>query len=125
LSSVDRARPQLKAAQDYCREDDVLCCTKLDRLARSVLQRQREGIAKAKGEGKYIGRQPTARNRMDRIVELFNAGLKPDEIAAKVSAEKNGNGKPQSISVASVYRLRAEARKAGRLGEVRRVVVAA
>jgi DNA invertase Pin-like site-specific DNA recombinase len=36
LSSVDHARPALEAAIDYCREGDVLVCTKLDRLARSV-----------------------------------------------------------------------------------------
>jgi DNA invertase Pin-like site-specific DNA recombinase len=36
LSSVDSKRLQLEAAIDYCREGDVLTCTKLDRLARSV-----------------------------------------------------------------------------------------
>lgn len=36
LSSVDAKRDQLEAAIDYCREGDVLVCTKLDRLARSV-----------------------------------------------------------------------------------------
>ena len=36
LSSVDAKREQLEAAIDYCREGDVLVCTKLDRLARSV-----------------------------------------------------------------------------------------
>ncbi|MGA7324708.1 MAG: recombinase family protein, partial [Rhodomicrobium sp.] len=36
LSSVDAKREQLEAAIDYCREGDVLICTKLDRLARSV-----------------------------------------------------------------------------------------
>src|SRR3974377_1865575 len=36
LSSVDAKRAQLEAAIDFCREGDVLLCTKLDRLARSV-----------------------------------------------------------------------------------------
>ena len=36
LSSVDAKRAQLEAAIDYCRDGDVLVCTKLDRLARSV-----------------------------------------------------------------------------------------
>ena len=31
-----------------------------------MLERQREGIAKAKGEGKYKGRKPTARAKADR-----------------------------------------------------------
>jgi hypothetical protein len=50
------------------------------------------------------------------VIELFNNGLKPDEIAAKVSTEINGKGKLQPISLASVYRLLAEARNEGRLG---------
>ena len=36
LSSVDGQRAQLDLAIDFCREGDVLVCTKLDRLARSV-----------------------------------------------------------------------------------------
>jgi DNA invertase Pin-like site-specific DNA recombinase len=36
LSSVDAKRVELEAAIDFCREGDVLVCTKLDRLARSV-----------------------------------------------------------------------------------------
>jgi DNA invertase Pin-like site-specific DNA recombinase len=87
-----------------------------------MLQRQREGIAKAKGEGRYTGRQPTAQRRIKQIVELFNSGVKPDEIAFTLSAEKNERGKLQSISLASVYRLLASARKEGLLGEVRREV---
>jgi DNA invertase Pin-like site-specific DNA recombinase len=109
LSSVDARRPQLEAAIDFCREGDMLVCTKLDRLARSVagvveiakrlrekgaailildprlsnatpgeeltfnilasiaqferqimLERQREGIAKAKGRGQ-VQRAPEDR----------------------------------------------------------------
>ena len=37
LSSIDAKRAQLAAAIDFCREGDVLVCTKLDRLARSVV----------------------------------------------------------------------------------------
>jgi hypothetical protein len=36
VSAVSPARPQLEAALDYLRADDVLVVTKLDRLARSV-----------------------------------------------------------------------------------------
>ncbi|MGA7324902.1 MAG: recombinase family protein [Rhodomicrobium sp.] len=87
-----------------------------------MLTRQREGIAKAKGAGKYTGRQPTAQKRINEIIELFNAGFKADEIAVTLSAEKNEKGKLQPISLASVYRLLASARKEGRIGEVYREV---
>jgi DNA invertase Pin-like site-specific DNA recombinase len=149
LSSVDAKRAQLEAAIDFCREGDVLVCTKLDRLARSVadvvaiekrlrdkrtalhimdpamdtstpagrltfnvlasiaqfereimLTRQREGIAKAKGEGKYKGRQPTARKQADEIAELHAGSAKAPEIAAKLG-----------ISERSVYRVLAAAKQ--------------
>ena len=113
VSSV-APRKALEDAIDFAREGDVLCVTKLDRLARSIahlcelvarlqaksvalrilnlnidtgtptgklmlhllgsiaeferqimLERQREGIAKAKSEGKYKGRAPTARAKTD------------------------------------------------------------
>jgi DNA invertase Pin-like site-specific DNA recombinase len=36
-----------------------------------MLERQREGIAKAKSEGKYKGRAPTARAKTDLVLERF------------------------------------------------------
>lgn len=36
-----------------------------------MLERQAEGFAKAKGEGKYRGRKPKAREKAPEIVELF------------------------------------------------------
>lgn len=39
-----------------------------------MLERQREGIAKAKGEGKYKGRAPTARARSAEVLALRNRG---------------------------------------------------
>ncbi len=143
LSSVDAKRLQLEAAIDYCRDGDILVCTKLDRLARSVadvvrieaeirkrgaslvildpamdttspagrltfnvlasiaqfereimLQRQREGIAKAKGEGKYKGRKPTARAKSVEVLALKAMGVK-----VPVIVERTG------ISRKSVYRI--------------------
>jgi DNA invertase Pin-like site-specific DNA recombinase len=38
-----------------------------------MLERQAEGIAKAKGEGKYKGRKPKARLKAPEIVALFQA----------------------------------------------------
>jgi len=150
LSSIDASRPQLEAAIDYCRDGDVLVCTKLDRLARSVadlvaiearlkakgaailimdpamdtstpngrlifniiasiaqfereimLTRQREGIAKAKGEGKYKGRKPTARAKAGVVHELLAAGVGPTEIAKRLQ-----------IGRKSVYRIIEDAKEA-------------
>jgi DNA invertase Pin-like site-specific DNA recombinase len=133
LSSVDAKRVQLDAAIDFCREGDVLVCTKLDRLARSVadvvtierrlnekgasllvmdpamdtnspagrlvfnvlaaiaqfereimLTRQREGIARAKGEGKYKGRQPTARAKSAEVLALHRERVGATETARKL-----------------------------------------
>ncbi|MGB0057492.1 MAG: helix-turn-helix domain-containing protein [Methyloceanibacter sp.] len=58
------------------------------------LRRQREGIAKAKAEGKYRGRKPTARVKADKVRELRDAGVRPAEIARQVG-----------ISRTSVYRV--------------------
>src|SRR4051812_21776993 len=46
-----------------------------------MLERQREGIAKAKVEGKYKGRASTARSQADQIVSLAGAGLTKAAIA--------------------------------------------
>jgi DNA invertase Pin-like site-specific DNA recombinase len=64
-----------------------------------MLERQREGIAKAKGEGRYKGRAPTARAKSAEIVRLANAGMTREKIAAQLS-----------VGVASVYRCLAAAR---------------
>ena len=58
-----------------------------------LLERQRVGIAKAKAEGKYKGRKPTARCQSNQIKKLVAAGIKPKEVASQLS-----------ISVASVYK---------------------
>lgn len=49
-----------------------------------MLERQREGIAKAKGEGRYKGRKPTARAKADQITALRAEGLSMADIASKV-----------------------------------------
>jgi DNA invertase Pin-like site-specific DNA recombinase len=50
-----------------------------------MLERQREGIAKAKAEGKYKGRSPVPEQTVARLIELRNAGVKPSEIAKQLS----------------------------------------
>jgi DNA invertase Pin-like site-specific DNA recombinase len=53
-----------------------------------MLERQREGIAKAKGEGKYKGRTPTARNKADDIKKLASEGLGPVEIGKRLGVSR-------------------------------------
>jgi len=59
-----------------------------------MLERQREGIAKAKAEGKYKGRKPTARARAAEIATLKADGVRPTDIARQLG-----------IGRASVYRI--------------------
>jgi len=46
-----------------------------------MLERQREGIAKAKAENRYLGRRPSARLKADEAVKLFKAGRTVTQIA--------------------------------------------
>jgi DNA invertase Pin-like site-specific DNA recombinase len=46
-----------------------------------MLERQREGIAKAKAQGKYKGRKPTARAKADDAVQKFRNGMRVAHIA--------------------------------------------
>jgi DNA invertase Pin-like site-specific DNA recombinase len=41
-----------------------------------MLERQREGIAKAKAEGKYKGRKPTARAKTDMVKLALDKGVR-------------------------------------------------
>lgn len=53
-----------------------------------MLERQREGIAKAKGEGRYKGRKPTARARGEEIKALAEQGLSMNAIALRLGIGK-------------------------------------
>ena len=59
-----------------------------------LLERQREGIQRAKKEGKYRGRVPTARNKKDQVLELARQGKTKASIAKELG-----------VSERSVYRL--------------------
>lgn len=58
-----------------------------------MLERQKEGVARAKAEGKYKGRKPTARAKTDEVRRLRADGLGATEIAVRLG-----------IGRASVYR---------------------
>lgn len=58
-----------------------------------MLERQREGIQRAKLEGKYKGRQPTARSKAVEVRKLHDNGLGATQIAEQLG-----------ISRRSVYR---------------------
>jgi DNA invertase Pin-like site-specific DNA recombinase len=53
-----------------------------------MLERQREGIAKAKAEGRYKGRKPTARAKADEIRALKAQGVSLSEIARRLAIGK-------------------------------------
>jgi len=53
-----------------------------------MLERQREGIAKAKAEGRYRGRKPTARAKADQIWALAEKGISLSDIARRLSIGK-------------------------------------
>ena len=59
-----------------------------------MLERQREGIAKAKADGKFKGRKPTARAKVDEVLALHASGIGATEIAKQLG-----------IGRASVYRM--------------------
>ncbi|MDR6755194.1 DNA invertase Pin-like site-specific DNA recombinase [Mycoplana sp. BE70] len=64
-----------------------------------MLERQREGIAKAKAEGKYKGRAPTARSKADEVLRMKAEGKAVAQIVAELG-----------VSRASVFRVLKEAR---------------
>ena len=54
-----------------------------------MLERQREGIAKAKREGKYKGRAPTARRQATAVLALRAKGVSAGEIARKLGLARS------------------------------------
>jgi DNA invertase Pin-like site-specific DNA recombinase len=53
-----------------------------------MLERQREGIAKAKSEGKYLGRKPTAKAKANDVKTLHAEGLSMGQIAERLNIGK-------------------------------------
>jgi DNA invertase Pin-like site-specific DNA recombinase len=59
-----------------------------------MLERQREGIAKAKAQGKYKGRRPTAREKAEEVMQLLGEGVSKREVSKRLG-----------LSERSVYRI--------------------
>lgn len=59
-----------------------------------MLERQKEGVAKAKADGKYKGRKPTAQAKKAEVLALVAQGSTKEAIAKQLG-----------IGVASVYRM--------------------
>ena len=53
-----------------------------------MLERQREGIAKAKAEGRYQGRAPTAMRQAGEVARLKASGVSPTEIARRLGLSR-------------------------------------
>lgn len=54
-----------------------------------MLERQKEGVQRARKEGKYLGRAPTARRQAEAVRGLKAEGLKPVEIAARLGISRS------------------------------------
>jgi DNA invertase Pin-like site-specific DNA recombinase len=54
-----------------------------------MLERQREGIAKAKADGKYKGRKPTVKARIEQIKAMHASGTKPAHIARELGVARS------------------------------------
>jgi DNA invertase Pin-like site-specific DNA recombinase len=54
-----------------------------------MLERQREGIAKAKAQGKYKGRAPTVAKQAAQIRAMVAAGEKPAHVARKLKVARS------------------------------------
>ncbi len=65
-----------------------------------LLERQKEGIEKAKLAGKFKGRKATARAKTDRVIKLLEKGMTRQQVADKLK-----------IGVASVYRILRDTQK--------------
>jgi len=66
-----------------------------------MLERQADGIAKAKAAGVYTGRKPTARAKSAEVINLLGKGRTKEAVAAELE-----------IGVASVYRIARDHRTA-------------
>ena len=63
-----------------------------------MLERQREGIIKAKAEGKYTGRKPTAMAKGEAVLALIKSGMSKQAICDQVGISRASVGDRQFFS---------------------------
>lgn len=104
LSGTKAARPGLKAALDYMRDDDVLVVTRLDRLGRTALDTLRTIEKLAQQDVAVIVLKPEldTRTKEGRLMVTFMSGLAEFERDLLIERTKEG-----------VAHARAEGRVAG------------
>lgn len=71
-----------------------------------MLERQKEGITKAKAEGKYKGRKPIARDKKEQILSLIATKTPKREIALRLK-----------ISERSIFRILSESQGTIKMGQ--------
>jgi DNA invertase Pin-like site-specific DNA recombinase len=76
-----------------------------------MLERQREGIARAKAEGLYRGRKPTARRHKDTVIALHKQGMDVAGILKEIRSMADKDGNRYEIGQTSVYQIIADYRK--------------
>ena len=54
-----------------------------------MLERQAEGIARAKSEGKYKGRKPTAMAKKPEVRRLGEEGFNPTQVSKKLGVSRS------------------------------------
>ncbi len=54
-----------------------------------MLERQAEGIARAKADGKYKGRKPTAMEKRPEVQQLTEQGFNPSQISKKLGVSRS------------------------------------
>ena len=74
-----------------------------------MLERQREGIAKAKGQKLYKGRKPTALRHT--IIELHRQGMGVAGILKQIRSMEDEKGNRYEIGQTSAYQIIADYRK--------------
>ena len=78
-------RPGLAELIDHARPGDRLCVTRLDRLARLISERTRDGIAAARKRGRKPGRPPLDPETVSAAQKLIEAGMTPGQAAKQLN----------------------------------------
>ena len=92
VAGVGQKNDVVEAKDGYAR--NFLLPKKLAVVYKGQAVKIKEGLAKAKEDGRYKGRKPTARAKADEVVKMTSEGMTKQKIADDLS-----------IGIASVYRI--------------------